>query len=180
MHNDMKYTLLFLLCSLLLAGCASNQSTNLDSDDDDDMEDVWNDTTAALLAHYGEPLDWSKLPDTHRDFLLVAWASPYIDDAGFWNYLQDDIQGDPTGRLFPAAYRRFGANRAAEAFDLVLSLFPENKLPTDASERIRIYRATYPDTLTKPDMMYRDALRDTRKVVEAYIRNHRAEFLLDR
>ena len=68
--------------------------------------------------------DLSALPVPLQTVVLVMWAQGPIDNGGLYYFFGPDFPGLPPYDLFVGAYRRIGADVAADRLEAATRLFP--------------------------------------------------------
>lgn len=139
------------------------------------------DVVQRLVERYGAMTDVSKLPDSHATVLLVNAVHALVGNGGFQRLLEGDLPGDPTLRFALAAHDRIGATDAAKAIRMAIAVFPRNLLPSDFDQRVEVYSSRYSlmDLLngkTTPDSIYMKSMKETWRLLEAYVRENQAAF----
>lgn len=134
--------------------------------------DLCNEVFERIVAHYGDEIDASALPDEHRTVLLAWHAMGIIGNGGF-NYLfEASFDGDPHFLLTAEAFRAIECREAAEAFQRALDLFPNSKPPADISRRLKIYRRGTGELRHEIDSQFWNASDAIEKCLAAFIRAH--------
>jgi uncharacterized protein DUF4375 len=126
--------------------------------------------------YHGDDLDVSELPEEHRVVLLVTSAQGIISNGGF-NYLfEGSFKGDPHYLLTAGAFEAIGCQKAANAFQEALALFPDGKPPIDMEERLQIYRRGKGEQRHKLDCAIWDSTVEIETKLANYIRSHREAY----
>jgi len=176
---EIKYWSVFFVATLILVGCASNESQDDIGKDSAGMsEDLTfcNDTFTAVLKHHGDKFDPSTASIPHRTVACVMHAHGIIGNGGFRFLFEGDFPGDPSYKLTRQAYSDIGAQQAVEAFNEAFSAFPNGEPPQKLEERERLFLAKYPGFLTPVDKKYLSASHDIEAKLAAYIRANESAF----
>ncbi len=134
-----------------------------------------------LMKHYGKEPNLSRMPEPHRTVLLAYHVHGIIGNGGFQYLFEADLPGDPELVYTRQAFKTIKAQKASEAFEKALAVFPNSTPPRDIERRLKIYQAKYTlmdaiQNKQSPDAMFMDAMNDTMEKVESYIRNNQASF----
>jgi hypothetical protein len=76
---------------------------------------------AELRRVGGDP---AALPVPSQTFVIVYSTQGVIDNGGFRYFFESDWPNNPPYTLFIDAYRRIGAEAAAECFEKAIAMFP--------------------------------------------------------
>jgi hypothetical protein len=79
--------------------------------------------------------DLSKIPEVTRPIALLYMFQGMVDNGGFRYPMETDCPGNPLYSDFVAAYRRIGAEDAANALEKAVSLFPFDHPEQNADAR---------------------------------------------
>jgi hypothetical protein len=97
-----------------------------------------------IRDRYPEVMDFRKLTPEERAIVLVLYATAIIDNGGFEYWLEGKIKGDPHSRLTAEAFNAVGLTRSYEAFQKLLRIFPDEKLPRTFDERMSYFNRFRP------------------------------------
>ena len=75
-----------------------------------------------LLEHFDK--DLSKLDVPQQTLVTLYSVQGVVDNGGFQYLFESDFPGNPAYSRFVEAYRRIGANHAAECLEKALAMFP--------------------------------------------------------
>ena len=120
--------------------------------------------------------DLASLPEPSRIVAIIYSAKGVIDNGGFEYFFESDWPGRPPYSLFSDAYRRIGADVAAECIAQATSLFPFAD-PHLAGDRRRSFIASLPkhsEFLSLGDSVCGD--RRVWEKLEAYVKRHESAF----
>lgn len=73
--------------------------------------------------------DINALAEVPRNVVAVVTAQAIIDNGGFRQFFESEIDGKPDYRIFVQAYKAIGARESAQAIEQVLEMFPEGQPP---------------------------------------------------
>jgi hypothetical protein len=107
---------------------------------------------------------------------LVWHSAGLIENGGFHYLFEGDFRGDPGFVYTAAAYHRIGAFRAYEAFQDAIRQFPGGLLPTEVSQRLRVYESIPAERWDEIAGRYYDATKDTEGCLARFIREHRDDY----
>lgn len=141
-----------------------------------ESSNLCNDTFSAVLKHYGDSFDPSKVPAPHRTVACIMQAHGIIGNGGFRYLFEGDFPGDSGFALTRQAYADIDAQGAIEAFNEAFSAFPNGVPPKDLAEREKLYLAKYPGFLTPVDQKYFAASPEVEEKLAAYIRANETFF----
>ena len=104
---------------------------------------------------------------------LVWGAKGLIDNGGFRYLLEKNLAGDPHFALTAAAFQAIGCGEAHAAFQQVLALFPEGKLPRSVDRRLRQYRKAAGGMVSDMDRQFWGAREAVPRCLASYILAHK-------
>lgn len=93
---------------------------------------------------YADELDVRKFTPEERAVVLVEHAAGIIDNGGFEYFLEGTFKGDPHYRLTAEAFKTVGLTRSYEAFQKLLRIFPDGKVPRTFNKRMSYFNRFRP------------------------------------
>jgi len=112
----------------------------------------------------------TNFSEEERVVILVWYAMGVIDNGGFHYLFESALPGDPYYYLTLEAYKQIGCDRAVEAFEQALRLFPNRKPSTDDHERIQQYEKHAEHIRNRIDSRFWKEHDDIVKNLAKYIR----------
>lgn len=129
-----------------------------------------------IIEYHGDNIDVSALRQEERVVFLVWQAAGIIGNGGFRYLFEGNFKGDPYFALTAEAFRTVGCQKAAEAVQKTLAIFPHSRPPTDIGKRLRYYLKRIKSWPTEMDMQFFQAQDDLTNCLARYIRSHAEAF----
>lgn len=129
-----------------------------------------------IIEYHGDNIDVSALRQEERVVFLVWQAAGIIGNGGFRYLFEGNFKGDPDFALTAEAFQTIGCQKAAEAVQKTLAIFPHSRPPTDIDKRLRYYLKRITSWPTDMDMQFFEAQDDLTNCLARYIRSHAEAF----